>query len=674
MAVAYKKAAIKAAARDIRPHLDELLGPQAGRVRARIDRLLASRAPWAARRLLALLRGYPPVCEWLLVRLGVPRSGWLRQMRVYLGLVEDDYQYEDGYDSYESYEEFDRYHGAERLWEDSYPAGLPSANDKGDGAARFFRAELEDLAELWPLVPDEQYTLAFSVGLDDGGGYFASRFPDEILAAADPAIEVFELTVQVDSDDFDLLSDRTRPLRVPRTGRSRGKARFDVAPRHDGECRLTASVHYKGNFVHQMELTCPVGQTARPVLVSARGRPPDSAAGLEPRDISILLEPAPGAGFTCTALGSVAGQVTLPITAAELADAVKAVRAAMVSVVDTYGPGGYVFQSGIDIPRDVQETALRTLARAGARLFQQLFLHHAAGADARRVGEWLQRYATDPALRLTVQVFAYRAPLPWAMLYLGEVSEGAVLDWNNFLGMRHVIEQLPLQPGLGTVDNQIASAPELTVSVNVNTAIDDPAQGLTLVAAHQQHWRDTAAARSGLSLLTRSTRTEVVRALAAGAGDQVVYFCCHATSGGQDNGDPDAAAIIMAEDDAATVRDLNLDAPATTQLPGSPLVFINACESAGLSPLFYSGFVPYFMAKGARGVIGTECQTPTVFAVEWASAFFDRFLDGAPVGDIVLALRQDFLHAHGNPLGLVYAVYCDADTRVAPALARTGPG
>jgi hypothetical protein len=99
-------------------------------------------------------------------------------------------------------------------------------------------------------------------------------------------------------------------------------------------------------------------------------------------------------------------------------------------------------------------------------------------------------------------------------------------------------------------------------------------------------------------------------------------------------------------------------------------VFINACESAELSPLFYNGFVPYFMSKGARGVIGTECKTPALFAVEWANAFFDRFLDGAAIGETVLRLRQDFLREHGNPLGLIYAVHCDADTRVAPALAR----
>ena len=103
-------------------------------------------------------------------------------------------------------------------------------------------------------------------------------------------------------------------------------------------------------------------------------------------------------------------------------------------------------------------------------------------------------------------------------------------------------------------------------------------------------------------------------------------------------------------------------------LPGNPLVFINACESGELRPEFYDGFIPYFMAKGARGVVGTECKTPAIFASEWALRFFPRFLDGEPLGDLFLELRREFHTKHGNPLGLLYNVYCDADTRIQPGL------
>jgi len=55
-------------------------------------------------------------------------------------------------------------------------------------------------------------------------------------------------------------------------------------------------------------------------------------------------------------------------------------------------------------------------------------------------------------------------------------------------------------------------------------------------------------------------------------------------------------------------------------------------------------------------------------ALDWAGKFFDAFLAGKPLGQIFLDLRRDYFYAHNNILGLLYAVYCDADTRIEPAL------
>jgi hypothetical protein len=670
--VAYSNEAVLAGAWGIRAHLDDLVGEHAGEVRSRLDELIADagRDPRVGTRILALLREYPRAYQWMRDYLDLAAG---RRPVTYRG-IDPGYLEKSAPIEIEDEPAWD---GPGLLGEDDVAADVddealtPPEDEAGQPEERLFIAKIQDHPKGQPLVLGEQYEVAFSVGLstDDKDAY--TPWPGEVLAEAHPEIDVFDLTVQLDSDDFDIFGASERPLQVPRTGRSRGKARFDISPRHDGDCHLVASVHFHGNFVHQMQLTFRVGgHQPAPVKVASRGRPPESAANLEPRDISILLEPAPGGGFSCTALGSVGVRTILPITATELAAAVNATRDAMMKVIRLVSGGQRVFQARIDIPDDAREFALRTLARAGARLFQHLFLHPAAGADARRVGEWLTQNALDRDVRLTVQIFAGHAPLPWSMLYLGDVSENAELDWDKFLGMRHIVEQLPLQMSLGTVDNEIASTPRLSVSVNVNMSIDASIR-IPLVAGHQKHWKETETARTGLTLLSRSTGQEVVRALADGhTDDKIVYFYCHATAGGQQNSDPDKAAIIMGKDDEATVADLNLDAPTTVQLPGNPLVFINACESAEMSPLFYNGFVPYFMAKGARGVIGTECKTPALFAIEWADAFFDRVLDGAAVGEVVLNLRRDFLRDHGNPLGLIYAVHCDADTRIAPALAR----
>ena len=258
-------------------------------------------------------------------------------------------------------------------------------------------------------------------------------------------------------------------------------------------------------------------------------------------------------------------------------------------------------------------------------------------------------------------------------MYLGDVSRGARLDWNLFLGMRHIVEQVPFQKLKGTFSNTISSSPSIPVSVNINPTID-AAMRIDLVEKHEQFWSGLRS-RGGMAPITRANLDEVVSALADGTNsDKLIYFYCHATTAGP-NEDPDNAAIIMGNVDPPTgVATLGyLSTTASAPLPARPLIVLNACDSANLSPLFYDGFVPYFLNKGARGVIGTEAQTPVLFAIRWAEEFFELLLQGRSVGQTMLTLRQQFMRENNNPLGLLYATYCDADTRIAPPLARTEP-
>ena len=68
------------------------------------------------------------------------------------------------------------------------------------------------------------------------------------------------VTVQLDSADFDI-PDPIRPLRVPRSGKSRNKARFEISPLHDGASSLTATLHKDGNFLQSIAITFVVGGT-----------------------------------------------------------------------------------------------------------------------------------------------------------------------------------------------------------------------------------------------------------------------------------------------------------------------------------------------------------------------------------------------------------------------------
>jgi hypothetical protein len=188
-------------------------------------------------------------------------------------------------------------------------------------------------------------------------------------------------------------------------------------------------------------------------------------------------------------------------------------------------------------------------------------------------------------------------------------------------------------------------------------------------------WEEAGRDRRKIRVIKRNRTDEVVKALADGKKtlDQIIYFYCHASSADLTAaGGPDSAFLGLT-DKNVTLGGLKLFAGSGVQLKGQPLIFINACESAELSPAFYDGFVPYFMSKGARGVVGTECKTPALFAMSWAKGFFQKFLDGESLGKSFFQLRQEFLQNCGNPLGLLYAVHCDSDTRLSPAIWMPSP-
>jgi hypothetical protein len=536
----------------------------------------------------------------------------------------------------------------------------------GPPAERFFNADFpgHDLAQ--PLVAGTQYEVAFDISPQRRALSGGAAPITDVFAGTDD--QVRELVVQLASTDFDILGDTQRPLRLPRDGASLGKARFDVAPRQTGTAGLTATVSYQGNFITQLQLTCPVGAPGQ-FTATTVGRPVNAATALKPRDLGLVIRPIGTTGFLCSAMGSVTFDAVMPLTVDGLARAAADARAELTDVVLGNFDGHQPFLEGIDIPTDVQQEALRRLARAGRRLYQQLFRPAEGGADLASIGDWLAARVCDPDVQLTVQISANRVPVPWAMLYLGGVGPGDELSWDKFLGVRHIVEQLPFQRMPDDDDPAIDSRPDLTVGLNVNTAIDGAT--MTFVSEHRLRFAGFATTRTGLQVVNRSTRAEVVAALAAPTtADKVMYFYCHAKAV---DDDPDESAIIMGvpgdTSTYATLRDLNLDAGTDVKLAGRPLVVLNACESAEMSPRFYDGFVPYFLSKGARGVIGTECKTPVLFGIHWADAFVGKLLDGAQVGQALLELRLQLLREHGNPLGLLYTCYCDASTQISPPVA-----
>lgn len=515
-----------------------------------------------------------------------------------------------------------------------------------------------------PLQVGETYTLVFSVDMEQLAQAIAATELDEARFFA-PNVEQVDVVVQLISDDFEILTEPQK-LIVPRTGKSKNRARFDIIPQKNGEGELTAVFLKDGNAVQAITLKLNVGVAGQGAIVKSQtlGRPVEAAGAVQPRGLTLWID-YKGEGFKVTVLGPNENtSFMIPLQLHELEQAIGKARAALQAIVETQDKNNLVYQTEIDIPAAVKNKTLPMLARAGALLFQTIFMHPGSNQVAKDFAKRFRALAQgDP---LNIQIISKQMMLPWGILYVADKFDPNNIQPELFLGLKHIIEHAPMEPNMDFVTN-IASQPALTVSLNLNKEIDAQ-MGFPLIKNQQKYW-DARKQKGGVNIITRTTSNDLITALAdANTPDQIAYFYCHAVSKNIAEGGAGASTLQFGANQSVTLEDFMLSAPLEVRLAGSPLVFINACESAELSPLFYNGFMPYFVDKGARGMIGTECPVPALFALDWAEKFFNQFLDGKPLGQIFLDLRRDYFFNHNNILGLLYAVYCDADTRVEPAL------
>jgi hypothetical protein len=178
----------------------------------------------------------------------------------------------------------------------------------------------------------------------------------------------------------------------------------------------------------------------------------------------------------------------------------------------------------------------------------------------------------------------------------------------------------------------IDSRDGLNVSLNVNQAIGAQMK-VPLVAPQVAYWQ-TKEQGGQIKLIMRENGITLLRAMSMTqeTTDELVYFYCHLQSADLTEGGPDRSNLVFAPNDKLTLGALKQNAPYTRLLPGEPLVFINACESAELSPLFYDGFVPYFLAKGARGADRHRMRDPCYFCARVGDALFRAFPGGRGAG------------------------------------------
>ncbi|TAH50360.1 MAG: CHAT domain-containing protein [Chloroflexota bacterium] len=515
-----------------------------------------------------------------------------------------------------------------------------------------------------PLQVGDTYTLSFSVELEKLAEAIAAADVDEARFFPENVAQV-EIIVQLISDDFEIFTSPQK-LIVPREGKSKNRARFDLSPKRNGVGELTAVFLKDGNAVQAIELKLNVGEGSSAIAESKTlGRTVEAAGAVQPRGLSLWIKYV-GEGFQVTVLGPTENTVfMLPLQLQQLEQAIDKARAALKQIVEFKDKSNMVYQTDTEIDAAVKNKTLPILARAGFMLFQNIFMNPGSSQAALDFAKRFRELARGEPLN--IQINSQQMMLPWGILYMADRFDPDNIQPELFLGLKHIIEHQPMEEKMDFAPS-ISSNPQLTVSLNLNRDIDKQ-MNFPLIKNQEKYWA-ARAQKGGVKVLTRASGDELMSALeSATTPDQITYFYCHALSKNLAEGGADASLLQLGENETLKLEDLRLFAPIDIRWNGRPLVFLNACESAELSPLFYNGFMPYFVAKGARGMIGTECSVPALFALDWAGKFFDQFLAGKAVGQVFLDLRREYFFKHNNILGLLYALYCDADTRVQPALA-----
>jgi hypothetical protein len=459
----------------------------------------------------------------------------------------------------------------------------------------------------------------------------------------------------------------TGTLTVPREGPSPDRARFRVTPARSGTLQLHALFFRGGNLVQWMLLNA----TEHRVRSRSQGPSRTSAAQARDRGLSVQVWPTANGHYQIVVSGGIGHtcRAELRLKDEILDDIARQAREPLRALVDEWGPlADGAPLPGLELPQAAYDKHTRQLAESGCRMFRRLFFID-ADAQLEAVGRKIQDYLAKAAPR-SVQFITEKPLLPWHLMCPVEHMGDA--DFRQILGLRHQVDCIPLVPNAGNavIEVTIDTRPGLNVTLAVNRSIDRGGER-DLVANQESYWRGYFG--KGVADLTVHDEQRAVLNVLCG-GDppaEILYLYCHATAHDPDDGGPEHARLtVEGTDGGILLRSLHDHGGA---LPGPPVIVLNACSTASTSPLSTVGFLTLFLAR-SRGVLGTEADTPAPFAAAWAIAFFDRLLAGERMAEAVRATREDFATTHRNPLGLLYALYCNGDTVLRPAIAPPPKG
>jgi hypothetical protein len=236
-------------------------------------------------------------------------------------------------------------------------------------------------------------------------------------------------------------------------------------------------------------------------------------------------------------------------------------------------------------------------------------------------------------------------------------------------GLKHVIEEPPsTSAAQANAKNRINIGGPLTLAVSVTA---DPG----LKAGVDAHLRRIAGIPDvRLEPATPASDWSSVKLMLQ--APEIVYFLCH---GELDAATDESYLSVGPRDNQREHRiyadDVTSWGAIPTAPPGpdldawsrrNPLVFINGCHTADLTPGQIQSFATAFAGVGASGVLGTEVSVLLPVAAEVAESLVTKLArpDPPSLGEALRQIRWELANK-GNLLGLAYTLYALADLRVA---------
>lgn len=490
--------------------------------------------------------------------------------------------------------------------------------------------------------------------------------------------------VEIDPDTDPIV----RRLFLPAVGRSDSVfVPFKTRPRA-GAASLRVTLQHRSNAIQSIRIDLAVDETGdqpgevRGTVDYALAEDAARAPDLPPRDVNILTNDAASGTHTIVVADGQAA-VSVSVTDSAATEVLSAVRARLTRI--TLGENGEESQydDQNSKPVDAFVYDLRMLALSGAQLYQKVL---PSVADRASLAGLLNGRARIQVSRVT------DTPFPWALIYdlprdtydetvalcpmleNWDQERGRLADYPptcpfesqhaplnalcpyGFWGFRHLIEQPPSVRS-GTLRTSIAVAGGASAAAARALSLDE-----TLTQQHFAALRQTLAGRFKL---VECEDRDSLKAAFRDPRLPLAYFYCHGRTALQ----ADVTVPYLEIGDDVRIGPESFGAWYAAEGWGaqhwadvSPLVFLNGCGTAALTPRDIVTFVDAFAGLNAAGVIGTEISVHQRVAGEVALRFYDLFTGARrlSVGEALHRTRIDLLRK-GNIAGLIYTPYCSMD-------------